>query len=87
MKVVINGSYGGYGFEVSEEFRELVYNYESYADRTNSELVNFVENNPNDCGDLIIVEISDNATDFDIMDYDGMETLIYVVDGKIHYAS
>ena len=29
--------------------------------------------------------IPDNATDWDIEDYDGNETLIYVVDGKIHY--
>lgn len=85
MKVVINGDFGGYGFGVSNKFTELVDGYVN--DRTNSNLVNFVENNPNACGDLTIVEIPDNATDFDISDYDGMETLIYVVDGRIHYAS
>lgn len=85
MKIVVNGDFGGYGCDVSNEFEELVDNYAN--DRVNSELVNFVENNPDDCGDLTIVEIPDNATDFDIMDYDGMETLIYVVDGKIHYTS
>lgn len=85
MKIVVNGDFGGYGFGVSNEFRELVDNYVN--DRANSNLINFVENYPDACGDLTIVEIPDNATDFDIMDYDGMETLIYVVDGKIHYAS
>ena len=85
MKIVVNCDFGGYGLGVSNKFTELVDGYVN--DRANSELVNFVENNPDDCGDLTIVEIPDNATDFDIMDDDGMETLIYVVDGKIHYAS
>ena len=83
MKIVINANFGGYGCDVSEQYVDLVDRYE--GDRTNPELVSFVENHPDDCGDLAIVTIPDNATDWDIQDYDGNEDLIYVVDGKIHY--
>lgn len=83
MKIVVNANFGGYGCDVSEQYEDLVDRYEN--DRTNPELVTFVENHPDDCGDLAIMTIPDNATDWDIEDYDGNETLIYVVDGKIHY--
>ena len=83
MKIVINANFGGYGCDVSEQYVDLVDRYE--GDRTNPELVSFVENHPDDCGDLAVMTIPDNATDWDIQDYDGNEDLIYVVDGKIHY--
>ena len=83
MKNVINANLGGYGCDVSEQYVDLVDRYE--GDRTNPELVSFVENHPDDCGDLAVMTIPDNATDWDIQDYDGNEDLIYVVDGKIHY--
>ena len=83
MKIVINANFGGYGCDVSEQYVDLVDRYE--GDRTNPELVAFVENHPDDCGDLAIMTIPDNATDWDIQEYDGNEDLIYVVDGKIHY--
>lgn len=85
MKIVVNSDFGGYGFGVSNKFKDMV--DDCVSDRTNPKLIDFVENNPNDCGDLTIAYIPDNATDFDITDYDGMETIVYVVDGKLHYTS
>jgi hypothetical protein len=85
MKIVVNGAFGGYGLGVDKELKSLINKYEG-GDRTNPELVACVENNPNRCGDLEIIEIPDNATDWDINEYDGLETVIYVVDGKIRYA-
>lgn len=35
---------------------------------------------------LRVVEIPDCATDYQIDEYDGFETIIYVVNGKIHRA-
>ena len=35
---------------------------------------------------LRVVEIPDYATDYQIDEYDGFETIIYVVNGKIHRA-
>lgn len=83
MKIVVNSDFGGYGFNVSDEFKDMVYYYAS--ERTSPKLIDFVENNPDECGDLTIAIIPDSATDFDIIDDDGMETIVYVVDGKLHY--
>ena len=60
MKIVVNADFGGYGYNVSEQYEDLVDRYGN--DRTNPELVAFVENHPDDCGDLAIMTIPDNAT-------------------------
>lgn len=56
--------------------------------RSSPELVRLVELDSKemsgDLADLKVIEIPDNATDYDLDEYDGVETLIYVVDGKIH---
>lgn len=39
-----------------------------------------------DLAKLRVVEIPDCTTDYQIDEYDGFETIIYVVDGKIHRA-
>ena len=83
MKIVVNADFGGFGYGVSKEYEGCVFAYEN--DRANPELVAFVENHPDDCGDLAIMTIPDNATDWDIQEYDGNENLIYVVNGKIYY--
>lgn len=84
MKIVFNNEYGGYGYEVADEFKDFVNKFST--DRTNEELVKFVEENPDKCGDLDIVEIPDNATDYELLENDGLEEVIYVLDGKIYYA-
>ena len=84
MKIVLNRAYGGYSADdVSEQFVDLVERCKD--DRTNAELVNFVENNPDDCGDLKVINIPDTITDMDIINDIGYEKLIYVLNGKIHY--
>jgi len=56
-------------------------------DRTNPKLIECIEtlgeeaNGP--FADLNIIEIPDEATDYKINDYDGWETILYVVEGKI----
>ena len=84
MKLVINGDFGGFGYGVTSELKALVKKYED--ERTAPELIALVEECPDDCGDLEVVEIPDEATDYLINEYDGSETVYYVVDGKIHLA-
>jgi hypothetical protein len=84
MKIVINGDFGGFGFGVADEFEPFVRALDN--DRTHPDLVEFVENHPHECGDLVVEEIPDTATDWEIDEYDGAESVIYVVDGKIYHA-
>jgi hypothetical protein len=84
MKMVINASYGGFGLGVAEQHEDWVRDLES--DRFNAELVEFVETHPDECGDLAVVIIPDEATDWEMDEYDGWESVIYVLNGKIIHA-
>lgn len=84
IKMVINGDFGGFGYGVAKEFEDFVYQYED--DRFALELVKFVEEHPEECGDLMVVGISEGFTDYYIEEYDGSESVLYVLDGKIHWA-
>lgn len=83
MKIVINGDFGGFGYGVADEYEDFV--NELVGERDDPELVAFVENHPDECGDLCVVVIPDSATDWEIDEYDGNESVTYVVDGKIYH--
>lgn len=83
MKIVINADFGGFGYGVNPEFEDFI--NENCNDRANPDLVAFVEEHLEECGDLDIVEIPDEATDWEISDYDGCEEVIYVLNGKIYH--
>ena len=84
MKMVINADYGGFGCGVEEQYEDWVLGLED--DRFNTELVEFVETHPNECGDLAVVIIPDDATDWEMNEYDGYESVTYVLNGKIFEA-
>lgn len=98
MKIAINRNYGG--FHLSEEAVEFLkkkgideedaFDY-IYGDikRDNSLLIETIESVEyvnNTFSSIEIVEIPDEATDWTINEYDGLETVIYVLNGKIKYA-
>lgn len=88
MKIVLNKCYGGFGLD--EKLAEQ-YGIDKWSvDRSDALLVELVEKYGEDAGgsysELEIVEIPDEATDWEINEYDGFESAIYVVDGKIHHA-
>ena len=85
MKIVLNKEFGGFGCNVTEQYQDWIYKFESETERTAPELIKFVETHPNDCGDLKVIEIPDESTDWDINEYDGLESVVYVVDGKIYW--
>lgn len=92
MKIIVHPSYGG--FHCPAELRSkftpdsIDYGYfwsveEEEMFRTNPEAVAWVETH--DC-DLRVAEIPEQATDYEITEYDGAEDIIYVMDGRIcHY--
>lgn len=89
MKLVINSKYGG--FSVSEEFAKK-YNVDTHDVerlRNFQPLIDAIENGENVNGryaQLEVAELPEETTDYVINEYDGLEELLYVVDGKIHCA-
>lgn len=88
MKIVINACYGG--FSVNDATAKKL-GFESRYDvdgnvRTDSRLIEMIEAGEDVNGNyacLTVVDVPDNATDYMINDYDGCESIYYVVDGKI----
>lgn len=89
MKLVINKCYGGFGLS-EDALAVLGVEYGDDVERSNGLLVEMVEANAKAVGEsyseLEVVEIPDSATDYYIDEYDGFESVIYVVDGKLHWA-
>lgn len=97
MLIVLNRAYGGYS--VSKEFRRYwnnkyntdlgVYDFDEHSMRTDpvfiSELKNFgIEKASGPAAALEICKLpDDNVTDWIMNDYDGIETIYYVQNGKI----
>lgn len=97
MKVILNKCYGGFGIK-DEIISSLVDKgllscdidfYDADDVRYNTHLISMIEDGI-DCGDeyseLTVFTLPDDATDHMIEEYDGMETIYYVVDGKIYAA-
>lgn len=86
MKVIINDCYGGYGIK-RDVVLELGYDkYDTHSDklRTDERLINMLENGENVGGEysnLIVAIIPDDASDWWIDEYDGLESLYYIIDG------
>ena len=90
MTIILNKCYGG--FALPEEF-VANYNYESIyddIDRNDPDLVDFINAHGGSIKEgfayLCAVDIPDDCTDWDIIDYDGAERVVYVLDGKIYYS-
>lgn len=90
MKIVINNCYGGFG--LSKDFlAKYPQFYLGDGERDNEKFLTALEDfgvdkASDDFAKLKIVEIPDTVTDWEIDEYDGMETIIYVFNGKIHRA-
>lgn len=93
MKIVINKCFGG--FCVSEWLCRLwnieyndsrsSYDFNSIDMRTSPAFIELVKKFGNKMdSNLKVVDIPNEATDFMIDEYDGLERIIAVVDGKLH---
>lgn len=89
MKFVINTCYGGFG--INAKWRTKNCEKACYENcHKCAKLIQAIEKKEeivdNYFSKLTIVEIPDEATDYEIQEYDGCESLLYVLDGKIKYA-
>lgn len=88
MKMVINQDYGVFHIDPSVAETLNIDPWDTDA-RYNPRLIEAVEKLGTErasgyCGSLVVVELPDNTTDHYIEEYDGLEIVYYVVDGKIH---
>lgn len=84
MKLVINADYGGFGINKKWETANCKEDCRECA-----KLIRAIEEKENvndDFSKLAVVEFPDEATDYELLEYDGIESLLYVLDGKIRYA-
>lgn len=91
MKYVINNCDGGFG--ISDEWlqarRGIDFEYLMECDvRKSDAVIKAIENGEDVSGhyaNLVVVEIPDEATDWEIQECNGFEEIIYVLDGKIFH--
>lgn len=89
MKVVLNKCYGGFSLSAScaEKLGTDKYPWDDNI-RFDASLIEEVEKDSEAASGLLsslcVVTIPDEATDYEISEYDGWETVIYVLDGKLH---
>ena len=92
MKFVLNKCFGGSSLsDWAAKQLNLDSRYVYGADYDSPEVIDLIERYGSEkvsgeCAKLEVVEIPDDATDWEIEDYDGFESIIYVVDGKICHA-
>ena len=88
-EIVLNKSFGGFwlgkGFCKRYHCNKYAYDYDNSNKnlRMDERLVEWVRQHPEDNPDLKVCIIPDNVTDWQIHEYDGFESLIMVIDGKI----
>lgn len=86
-EIVINCCYGGFG--ICKEFLPLLgYDFDFDVPRDDPALIELIKTLgskavSDNLADLTIIEIPDEATDYRVIDYDGAESVLAVVNGKI----
>lgn len=90
MKLVVNKCHGVFNInsDITKKYGLNNINLlDSNECHTNKKLIELIESGidcSGNCSRLIVVEIPDEATDYYIEEYDGLESVIYAVDGKVH---
>lgn len=89
MTIIINACYGGFHIPEALCESEGLERYDD-IDRTDSRLVEFVQSHGGEfeegCACLVAVEIPEDCTDWELTEYDGYESITYVVGGKLFHA-
>ena len=94
MTFVLNKCYGGFGlsdFACEHLGLEAEWDYDYRDNLMVDALASLItefgsEKCSGDFARLQVVTIPDEATDFEVNEYDGIEELTYVINGKLHHA-
>lgn len=88
MRIVVNKCYGGFGLSKSA-MEKLGIEDEYDIERTDKALIAIVEEDSASASrryaKLVVVEIPDESSDWAIMENDGLEEVVFVVGGKLHW--
>lgn len=88
MIIILNKCYGGFQIPAALREAEGLRPYDD-IERTDARLVNFVLEHgvvTEEFAKLVPVTIPDDATDWELNEYDGFEYITYVVGGKLFHA-
>lgn len=92
MTFILNKCYGGWSIsDFAMEQLGLDSNYPDMDEVNEKKLADLInqygtEKCSGHSARLKVVEIPDNITDFEIDEYDGIERITYVIDGKLYHA-
>ncbi len=89
MKIVVNRCYGGFSVSVACAKELGIDKWDASDYRTDERLIKMVEEDADGasgyCSKLRVVEIPDDKTDYEVNEYDGYESITYVVDGVLYH--
>ena len=91
MKMILNKCYGGFSLSqaCADKLGLDIFPWKKEV-RFNPQLIAEVERDSDwasgNVASLQVVNIPDDATDFHIDTHDGIESVVFVVDGKLHWA-
>ena len=89
MKLVVNTCIGGFGVN-SEILKKYNIQKDREKIRTDEKLIQLIESGVNcntNYSKLEVVDIPSEATDYYIENYDGLEIVLYVLNGKIIFGN
>ena len=89
MKFVLNKCFGGASIsDAAVEILDRAHQYD--FSHTDPDLIALIEEEGTKfcsgyLAELVVVEVPDDATDWELDEYDGIESITYVLDGKLYH--
>lgn len=86
MQVLLHKCFGPGYAEKEISLRDVMYSDSVNDYHTDSFLIDIIKNKLPEQTSFVVVELSDEVTEYTIIDYDGLESIIYIEDGHLYKA-